>query len=91
MADGNREAAASRARTQDYGNWHDACKASRFEKAIGKTVIDVVLPRGRFKVRIVKPLRGQPIAVYHTAQGITVHDWKPSTAAVDRERYWRPW
>jgi hypothetical protein len=91
MATGNREAEASRARTLDYPTWHDACKASRFEKAISKEVITIVIPRGTFKVRIVKPLSGQPYAVYHTAQGITVHDWKPTTAAVDGVQKWRPW
>ena len=91
MADRNRQAEESRARTRDYGNWYNACKQSRFEKAISKEVIKIIIPRGIFMIRIVKPLRGQAIAVYHSAQGITVHDWKPDTAAVDRVRYWRPW
>lgn len=81
------EESAKRGRV--YANWHDACKASRFEKAITRVPTTIRIPRGTYRVKIIKPLRADPYAVYATAEGIRVHDWKPSNSQVDGIRQWR--
>jgi len=73
-----------------YNNPDDAARASKRHMAFCDPFF-VHLPRGRIQVEIVKPLYGDPYAVYHTSQGIKVHDWKPSSSDVDRINIWRPW
>lgn len=84
-----RQLAESKKRILVHPNWAEAARASRHEKAISKNPITVSLPRGRYRVKIVKPLRGDPYAVYATAEGIRVHDWKPNNRHVDEIREWR--
>ncbi len=87
----SREEIESRRRFLDYPNWHEAAEASRHGKAISKEPITIKIPRGTYRVKIVKGLSGDPYAVYASAEGIRVHDWKPSNAAVDRIRRWHVW
>lgn len=42
-------------------------------------------------MKIIKTRRGDPYAVYASAEGIKVHDWKPSNAHVDGITEWRPY
>lgn len=86
-----REEIESRRRLLDYPDWFEACKHSRFSKAISKNPITIKIPRGTFRVKIVKGLSGDPYAVYASAEGIRVHDWKPSNAAIDSIRRWHVW
>lgn len=83
-----RQIAESRARARVYPNWYEAARASRHGKAISKREMTVVLPRGSYRVKIVKTLGGDPHAVYSTAEGIKVHDWRPTIAQVDATREW---
>jgi hypothetical protein len=89
--DFTREELESRKRGIDYPNWHEAAAQSRHGKAISKWPITVKIPRGTYKVKIVKGLSGDPYAVYASAEGIKVHDWKPTNTAVDRINRWRVW
>jgi hypothetical protein len=73
-----------------YDNPDDAGRASKQKKAYCDPFF-IHLPRGRIQVEIIKPLSGDPYAVYHTAHGIKVHDWKPGSADVDSIRKWHPW
>lgn len=74
-----------------YTTWQEAAEASRWGKAISAQPITIHIPRGRYTVQIVKPRYGDPYAVYLTAPGIHVHDWKPTNSAVDRIRRWKAW
>ena len=73
-----------------YDNPEGAARASKQLKAYSDPMF-IHLPRGRVQVEIIKPLGKDPYAVYHTAQGIKVHDWKPSSSDVDAIRVWYPW
>ena len=86
-----REEIESRRRLLDYPNWHEAAAASRHGKAISKEPITIKIPRGTYRVKIVKDRGGDPYAVYATSEGIKVHDWKPTAAAVDRIGRWHVW
>lgn len=74
-----------------YPNWEEAARASKYGRAITAKPTTIVIPRGTFRIHIVKPLHGDPQAVYATAQGIRVHDWRPSSTYVDRIRVWKAW
>jgi hypothetical protein len=74
-----------------FASWHEAAQTSRWAKAISAHPITIYIPRGIFQVNIVKPRYGDPYAVYATAQGIRVHDWKPTNTAVDRIGQWKAW
>jgi len=84
-----RQISDSRARAKVYPNWYEAARASRHEKAIAKRELTVFLPRGTYRVKIIKTLHGDPGAVYATAEGIKVHDWRPTIAQVDEIREWK--
>lgn len=73
-----------------YPDWEAAAKASKWRKAVS-TPVTITIPRGTFRMEMVKPLHGDPYAVYATAPGIRVHDYKPSTREIDRIRRWKPW
>jgi hypothetical protein len=81
----------SKRHTTRQPDWWEAAVRSRFEKAITERPVWIQLPRGRYQVDFVKPLRGDPYAVYHSAQGIKVHDWKPTSKMVDSITRWKPW
>lgn len=81
----------ARAKGQQYPDWQSAAQASREGKAISAYPITVLIPRGTFRVLVVKPRYGDPYGVYATAPGIRIHDWKPSNLLVDRTRHWKAW
>jgi hypothetical protein len=77
-------------KSRHYPDWEPAARASRSRMAISEQ-ITVRLARGTYPVKIVKPLHGDPWAVYANCQGLKVHDWKPDSRAVDRCRRWKSW
>lgn len=83
--------ADSRAKTAVYPDWQPAAEASRERKAISAQSITIRIPRGTFRVLLVKPRYGDPWAVYATAPGVKVHDWKPTNLLIDRTRRWKAW
>jgi len=88
---GRNLAADARAKTQQYTDWQSAATASRESKAISAYPITIRIPRGTFRILLVKPRYGDPWAVYATATGIRVHDWRPTSLMIDRTRHWKAW
>jgi hypothetical protein len=86
-----KQIADSQEHTTRRPDWWEAARRSRMEKAITERPITITIARGTFYVDLVKPLRGDPYAVYHSAQGIRVHDWRPTNKMVDETTRWKPW
>ncbi len=84
-------AAESRQKTRQYSDWEAAASASRERRAISMEPITIRIPRGTYRVLLVKPRYGDPWAVYASASGIKVHDWRPTNAMIDRIRHWKAW
>lgn len=75
-----------------YPDWEPAAKASRSRLAVSAHAIKTRLPGGRvLEVEVVKPLFGDPYAVYRSAQGIRVRHLKVTARDVDSIRRWKAW
>lgn len=69
-----------------YDNWEDACKHSKWNRAVGEGYI--TYKNARVHVEIIKPLYEDPyIVYYHT--GIKIR--KATTRETDRIRKWKSW
>ncbi len=73
-----------------YNDYDEAAGNSRTRKAISRRSWDVELPRGIRKLKIVKPSREPPIAVYATAPSIKCPEWNFSYDLVDGITEWEP-
>ena len=73
-----------------YDHWSTAARVSKD----GDAVSDLITRRldgGRvLDLEIVKPLYGEPYAVYHSSPGIRCHVYKVSSQDVDGMRRWKP-
>ena len=73
-----------------FNDYDEAAGNSRSRKAISLRSWDVELPRGVRKLRIVKPSREPPIAVYATAPSIKCPEWDFPYSLVDSITEWEP-
>lgn len=73
-----------------FDSWEEAAKASVWNKAISSPRT-IKTSRGKYVVDIVKGPTTFEHYVYDGAQGLTVHDAKPSSSEIDSEKRWRPY
>lgn len=69
--------------TYSHRNWHDACMASRFRKAVAK--IEIEHNGQKVKAQVVKPLHGDGWLVYHET-GVRIR--KATTSEIDSRTKW---
>jgi hypothetical protein len=72
-----------------FDHWSSAAKASKDGKAVSDRITRA-LDGGRvLDLEIVKPLYGEPYAVYASAPGIKVHSYKLTARDVDGVKRWK--
>jgi len=72
-----------------YKDFSEAAKQSSIQKAISQPIRAKLKGRTDWIfIRIVKPLHGDAYAVYNTAPGIRVANYKVSTREVDDIKNW---
>jgi hypothetical protein len=84
--------AESRERTRIYPDWEPAARASRSRLAVSARPTRVEIPGGEvLEIRIVKPLFGDPYAIYASSASIRVRHYSVTAKDVDRITRWKAW
>lgn len=78
---------------EKYVAWEDAAKVSRSKLAVSDQIITVKTPVGDRPAQIIIGLGKSPYYAYRSANGIPIPPThaRPSSADVDRIRYWKPY
>lgn len=71
-----------------YQSAAEAARASKFRKAISKDTMAVPTRKGTRYVRIVKPLHGQPVAVYRSCPALECREYSLTTKEIDSVSEW---
>lgn len=71
-----------------YDDYDEAARASQHRKAISAETFTVDTPKNRRRLRIVKPLGGDPFAVFSNVNSLRCNEWDPSYAFVSAITEW---
>jgi hypothetical protein len=76
--------------TEYYPDWQAAAEASRSRMAIADPIYAELASGMILRVRLVKPLRGDPFFTYASCPGLPVKNLPAKVKDVDKTERWKP-